>query len=164
MKKAVLLFALMWNDDKKLNQIEEILLSRYGRKILETPPFTLSYSTYYQKEMGEGLKKKFVALDLFIQKDQLVEVKLKSMELEKDFSINGKRTVNIDPLYLDDFQVVVSSKKDKGSRIYIGKGIFAELELLYHHGSFQPLIWTYLDYKENVEFFNEVRKYYLGKV
>ena len=164
MKKALLLFALMWKDYEKLKEVENVLTGIYGKKINETDEFSLQYSKYYEKEMGEGLKKKFILIDNLIEKDRLLDIKLTSMEIEKRFSINGNRTVNIDPIYLDDYQVVVASKKDKGSRIYLGKGIFAELELLYHHGSFQPLIWTYLDYKDNIPFFNEVRKYYLQRV
>ena len=164
MKKALLLFALMWKDYEKLKEVENVLKSIYGKKTNETDEFSLQYSKYYEKEMGEGLKKKFILIDNLIEKDRLLDIKLTSMEIEKRFSINGNRTVNIDPIYLDDYQVVVASKKDKGSRVYLGKGIFAELELLYHHGSFQPLIWTYLDYKDNIPFFNEVRKYYLQRV
>ncbi len=164
MKKALLLFALMWKDYEKLKEVENVLKSIYGKKINETDEFSLQYSNYYEKEMGEGLKKKFILIDNLIEKDRLLDVKLTSMEIEKRFSINGNRTVNIDPIYLDDYQVIVASKKDKGSRVYLGKGVFAELELLYHHGSFQPLIWTYLDYKDNIPFFNEVRKYYLQRV
>ncbi len=164
MKKALLLFALMWKDYEKLKEVENVLTGIYGKKINETDEFSLQYSKYYEKEMGEGLKKKFILIDNLIEKDRLLDIKLTSMEIEKRFSINGNRTVNIDPIYLDDYQVVVASKKDKGSRVYLGKGIFAELELLYHHGSFQPLIWTYLDYKDNIPFFNEVRKYYLQRV
>lgn len=164
MKKAVLLFALMWNKEEYLTKAENILEKNFGKKILETEPFSLDYSTYYQKEMGEGLLKKFVAFDKFIEKDRLLQIKKLSMEIEDSLRIKGNRTVNIDPLYLDEYQVVVASSKDKGSRIYLGDGIFAELELLYHHGSFQPLIWTYLDYKNHTDFFNKVRKYYLKNV
>ncbi len=164
MKKAILLFALMWQKEEFLKRAENILTDTYGKKVIETEPFELSYSRYYEKEMGEGLKKKFIALDTLIQKDTLIDIKIKCMQIEDSFRIKGNRTVNIDPLYLDDYQVVVASKKDKGSRIYLGKGVFAELELLYHHGSFQPLIWTYLDYKSHTEFFNQVRKYYLRRV
>ncbi len=164
MKKALLLFALMWRDYKKLKEVENLLIHIYGKKLDETNEFHLQYSKYYEKEMGEGLKKKFILIDNLVEKDRLLDIKLTSMEVEKRFSVDGNRTVNIDPIYLDDYQVVVASKKDKGSRIYLGKGVFAELELLYHHGSFQPLIWTYLDYKDNIPFFNEVRKYYLQKV
>ncbi|RMD45203.1 MAG: DUF4416 family protein [Aquificota bacterium] len=166
MKKALLLFALMWNVDKEenLKHVEKILEKTFGKKILETEPFSLEYSSYYQKEMGERLLKKFVAFDCFVEKNSLIDLKHFSMKLEDKFRENGGRTVNIDPIYLDEYQVVVTSSKDKGSRIYLGKGVYAELELLYHHGSFQPLIWTYLDYKNHTDFFNRVRKYYLRYV
>jgi hypothetical protein len=83
------------------------------------------------------------------------------MELEDSLRVDGNRKVNIDPVYVDEYQVVALSHKDRGSRICLSNGVYAEIQLLYHHGSFQPLIWSYLDYKENADFFNEVRRIYL---
>ncbi|MCW4573720.1 protein of unknown function [Venenivibrio stagnispumantis] len=161
--KALLLFALMYKDEEYLKKAEEEIKRDWGDIIFEKYIGIKDYYKYYEKEMGEGLHKKFVAIDNLIEKDKLIELKKYSMKLEDKYRINSNRTVNIDPIYLDMFQVVVASSKDKGSRIYLGEGVFAEIELLYHHGSFHPLLWTYLDYKENIDFFNEVRKIYLSK-
>jgi hypothetical protein len=161
--KALLIFAIMWNENKldNLQNVLNILEGKFGRVIKKTQDFYLPYSSYYEKEMGKGLKKSFFVLDYLIDKENCIKLKHYCMTLEDKFRENENRTVNVDPVYLDEYQVVALSHKDKGSRIYIGEGVYAEMELLYHHGSFQPLIWTYLDYKENIPFFNETRKYFL---
>lgn len=161
--KSLLLFAILWNENKldNLQKVLEILEKKFGKVIKKTPDFSLSYSSYYEKEMGQGLKKSFFLMDYLIDKEESVSLKHYCMTLEDDFREKGGRTVNIDPVYLDEYQVVALSHKYKGSRIYISKGVYGEMELLYHHGSFQPLLWTYLDYKENIPFFNEARKYFL---
>ncbi|MEJ5172686.1 MAG: DUF4416 family protein [Hydrogenothermaceae bacterium] len=160
-----MIFGLMWNErfEDRLISVESVLQEKYGRIIHSTENFTLPYSTYYQKEMGEGLIKKFIVLDCIIHKQDAVSIKKISMTLEDRFRLDG-RTVNVDPVYLDEYQVVALSSKDRGSRIYISDRIYGEMELFYHHKTFHPFVWTYLDYRENIPFFNEVRKIYLKKV
>lgn len=155
----------MWNKiyEDRLASAVSILESMYGNIILQTDVFTLDYSSYYKREMGEDLLKKFVALDCIIHKSKSAEIKRKSMELEEKFRLGG-RTVNIDPVLVDEYQVVALSKKDRGSRIYIAEGVYAEMELFYHHKTFHPFVWTYIDYKQNIDFFKKVRKIYLDKV
>lgn len=155
----------MWNEGFKdrLIAVENIIQQEYGKIIYSTENFTLSYSTYYQKEMGKHLIKKFIVLDCIIHKQNAVNIKKMSMLLEDKFRLGG-RTVNIDPVYLDEYQVVALSSKERGSRIYISDGVYGEMELFYHHKTFHPFVWTYLDYKEKIPFFNEVRKIYLKKI
>jgi len=76
------------------------------------------------------------------------------------------RTVNIDPGYLDGMKLVLATTKDCSHRIYLGKGIYGDVELMYRSGSFVCLEWTYLDYREPfaVEFFNRVRGEYLAEL
>jgi hypothetical protein len=161
--KALIVFALMWNKNKQnyLTKAVDEIQKNFGSIILQSKEFGLEYSHYYEKEMGEGLIKKFVVFDGIIDKEDSVKIKKYSMELENSLREDGNRTVNIDPVYVDEYQVVALSHKDRGSRVYLSNGVYAEIQLLYHHGSFQPLLWSYLDYKENADFFNEVRRIYL---
>lgn len=78
---AILVFALMWNKiyEDRLASAVSILESIYGNTILQTDVFTLDYSSYYKREMGEDLLKKFVALDCIIHKSKSVEIKRKSI-------------------------------------------------------------------------------------
>jgi hypothetical protein len=163
--KALLIFALMWSKEKEgfLEKAESIIQNDFGEIIEQTEEYTTEYSKYYQKEMGKNLRKKFIVINKVIKKDRLIQLKKYSQNLEKYLSISDNRTVNIDPLYLDLDQVVVATSKYRGNRIYLGEGVFAELELWYHHRSFQPFLWTYLDYKEKIPFFNEIRKLFSKK-
>ena len=164
--KALLIFALMWSKEKKefLDITEERIKKDFGNIITQTEEYTTNYSKYYEKEMGKNLVKKFIVIDKIINKEELVKLKKYSQMLEKELSISDNRSINIDPLYLDLDQVVVATSKYRGNRIYLGENVFAELELWYHHKSFQPFLWTYLDYKDKIEFFNKIRKLYKSKV
>jgi len=164
--KALLIFALMWSKEKKefLDITEERIKKDFGNIITQTEEYNTNYSKYYEKEMGKNLVKKFIVIDKIINKEELVKLKKYSQMLEKELSISDNRSINIDPLYLDLDQVVVATSKYRGNRIYLGENVFAELELWYHHKSFQPFLWTYLDYKDKIEFFNKIRKLYKSKV
>lgn len=155
----------MWNDDFKenLREVEGVIQEKYGPTLISTGSFKLDYSTYYHEEMGKNLLKKFVVLDCLIHKENAVNLKKEAVQIENRFRLNG-RTVNIDPVLLDEYQVVALSSKDRGSRIYLSDGVYGEMELFYHHKTFHPFVWTYIDYKENIEFFEKVRKIYLKKV
>ena len=156
--KALLLFALMWHKEEKLIRVQNYLKKFYGEFISETSPFELPYSRYYFEEMGNPLFKKFVATNYITEQINLASIKRHCMFIEEKFSLNEKRTVNIDPILLDVEKVLVATKKYRGNRIQIDKDLFLEIELWYHNGSFQPFLWTYLDYKEHIKFFNETKK------
>ena len=71
----------------------------------------------------------------------------------------GIRVANIDPGYLEPSKLVLYSTKNFSHRIYVGNGIFAEVTLIYEHGDFKFLPWTYPDYmwRPNVDFLKSVR-------
>ena len=76
------------------------------------------------------------------------------------------RQVNLDPGYLDAAKLLLASTKDYSHRIYLSKGIYAEVTLYYQNGSYQPWPWTYPDYKtkEYAEFLQTARKTYLNQL
>jgi len=156
--KSLLLFALMWKSEKNLKIVEEHLKKFYGQFLVETAPFELPYSKYYFDEMGSPLFKKFVISNYLTGHLNLANIKKHCIFIENKYSNNGKRTVNIDPILIDEEKVLVATKKYRGNRIQIDKDIYMEIELWYHNKEFKPFLWTYLDYKENTEFFKKARK------
>jgi hypothetical protein len=148
----------MWKNEERLKLAENHLKNFYGDFIKQTKPFELPYSKYYFQEMGSPLFKKFVATNYITNHIALANIKKHCIFIENRYKINQNRTVNIDPILLDIEKVLVATKKYRGNRIQIDKDIFVELELWYHNKSFSPFPWTYLDYKENIPFFNEIRK------
>ena len=79
---------------------------------------------------------------------------------------NGCRRINIDPGYLVPERFVLASAKNFTHRISIGKGIYADLTLVYTRGGFQTLAWTYPDYAEKnmLTFLDRVRNKYLKDI
>ncbi len=124
----------------------------------DTIPFT--HTTYYNKEMGEELLREWVLFEKLIYPDLLIELKRKSNEIENRFlNENGGRMINIDPGLISLSNVVLASTKNYSHRIYLGKGIYAEVTLIYRNHQFRTLEWTYPDYREEkaLQFFAEAR-------
>ncbi len=121
---------------------------------------------YYGREMGEGLLKIFVSLSGLVRKQDLRDFKLWAIRREEEYACGGKRTLNIDPGYVDESHLVLASSKKRGGRLYLGSGVYAEMEYLYLYGNFKALYWTYGDYRDRrvIEFFERVREDFLRKL
>ena len=76
------------------------------------------------------------------------------------------RRINLDPGYLSPAKLVLATTKDYDHRIYLGKGIYAEVTLRYTEFSYQPCKWTYPDYREesHLKIFNEIRAIYMQQL
>ncbi|RKY37009.1 MAG: DUF4416 domain-containing protein, partial [Candidatus Omnitrophota bacterium] len=86
--------------------------------------------------------------------------------LEKKFSHQGKRNINIDPGYLNEGKLILASTKDNLQRVYLGKGIYAEVTLYFRKGEYHPFMWTYPDYCsfEYREIFREIRSIFRTQI
>lgn len=169
-KPAALVMAIMADSLTRLEQAKISLMKRFSRIELESDPYPFIYSSYYEKEMGKGLIKQFLSFAEPIEMDKLREIKIATNRLEEDMASKQEgrltRTVNIDPGYLSLAQLVLASTKNYSHRIYLGGGIFAEVTLIYRHGGFQPLDWTYPDYRTELarQFFVRVRERLLSRI
>lgn len=128
--------------------------------ISELIPF--DRTRYYEREMGWPLFRRFLSFEELIDPGQLPDIKLKTNELELKHSNDTKRQVNIDPGYVGLERLVLATGKNYTHRIYLAKGIYADLTLIFHKGTFVPLKWTYPDYKEErvIRWFNKIRERY----
>ena len=118
---------------------------------------------YYTPEMGSPLYKRYFSLEEPVSPVRLIEAKLKAIDVEKDYLADGRRTVNIDPGYLAINRLVLSSGKNAAHRIYLDRGIWAELTLVYQSGGFKTLPWTYPDFatQEVQAAMTDIRRKYL---
>jgi hypothetical protein len=107
-----------------------------------------NYTDYYHDEMGQPLVRRFVGFDRLIQQEELALIKEHTNRLEMKLSFGKNRTVNIDPGYLLAERLVLASGKDCAHRIYLGRGIYADLTLMFRSRDYRPLPWTYPDYAE----------------
>ena len=149
-----------------LSMVNNLLQERLGPIDIESDLLEFNYTRYYENEMGPGLTRCFVGFDLLEPPDRLVEVKSFTNELERTFSEEGKRVVNLDPGYLTAAKVVLASTKDYAHRLYLGDGIYGEVTLIYQDKRFRILPWTYPDYRTEMyhEFFMRLRAAYLAQI
>ncbi|MDD5174791.1 MAG: DUF4416 family protein, partial [Candidatus Omnitrophica bacterium] len=94
------------------------------------------------------------------------KTKILSNKIEKILSVNGKRTINIDPGYVDLAKLVLFSTKDYSHRMHVGRGIFAEVTLHFKDEKFTTWPWTYPDYKTDayISIFNYIRELYKSEL
>ena len=142
------------------------LTNEYGDIGLKSSKLDFKSSEYYREEMGEELFRQFVGFRELISRDRIVDIKILADTLEKKFSEDGRRTVNIDPGYLSAEHLILSTGKAYAHRPYLGKGVYADLTLVYRDNRFDSLEWTYPDYKTDIiqSYFYELRKLYLDRL
>lgn len=160
----VKLFIGMLSQDITLfTRLEEELRKFLGPVDIESPLWPWEHTEYYAKEMGRELKRKFIFFKDLISPDMISEIKLKTIELEKQFlDEKGGRKINLDPGYLDSAKIVLVSTKDFSQRVYLGNGIYGEVTLIYSGKDYQVLPFTYPDFRtpEYIGIFRKAREGY----
>jgi len=164
--RPVKLFAgLLSGDVDLLRRARQLLTRRLGPVDLESDVWPFDQTDYYAAEMGPDLKRWFVSFATLVPPDGLAEIKLETNAVEERIAGDCllpdiSRPVNIDPGYLDLTKLVLATTKDRGHRIYLGQGIYAEVTLQYAEGRWQTHPWTYPDYAQAAchAFFVQVRE------
>ena len=164
--RVKLFTGLLAADVNAFTAAKEPLTRAFGRIDFESPVWDFAHTGYYEEEMGRPLKRKFFGFEKCVSMKNIYKAKLRTNLMEKRFSRSGRRTVNIDPGYLDLSKVVLFSTKDYSHRIYLGGGVYAEVTLFYKDKTFNTWPWTYPDYKtkEYIDMFNSMREDYKRKV
>lgn len=132
-------------------EVEAEIVRRFGEISARSEVYSFSeFSRYYDREMGGPVWKYLAALESYRNPDQLVEVKLFTEDLQARYLREGPgepaRLVNIDPGYLNGWQVVLATVKNSSHRIYLSSGVYCELTLRYKKNRYESMPWTYPDY------------------
>ena len=162
--RVKLIIGFIYKDEAVFIKAKEKLRRKFGRIDFVSGPMDFGYTDYYEPEMGKELKRRFVSFAKLIPIQDLYRIKLYTNRLETRFLAHKLRQINIDPGYLDLAKLVLATTKDYAHRIFLRKGIFAEITLSYRGESFSPNDWTYPDYrtKEYIDIFNQIRKLYVS--
>lgn len=150
-----------------VSEVKSRLVDQFGTIDEESPLISFDYTDYYSDEMGEGLQRKFFSFRNLVPPDELAEIKLKTNEIERSLAerteVSVERPVNIDPGYLGLSKLVLATTKNYSHRIYLERGIYAEVTLQYEDGGFRPQPWTYPDYRSDdyLDFFQGLREKYV---
>jgi len=134
----------------------------FGPVDLVSPWLPFDFTDYYEKEMGRPLYRRLLAFRHLIDQERLPDIKHQTNAIESAFSREARREVNIDPGYLLLERLVLATGKNFSHRIYLRRGIYADLTLIYRKERFESLPWTYPDYTDPrlQEFLFKVRKQY----
>jgi len=161
---AKLVVGLLVKDKELLPVLAAELEDRFGPAGLVSPWMPFGYTAYYETEMGSPLFRRVLAFRDMIAQDGLARIKRATNAIEQIHTVQGRRRVNIDPGYLLLERFVLATGKNYSHRIYIGEGIYADLTLVFEHGAFRPLPWTYPDYADRPvrDFLQRVRGQYAG--
>ena len=163
---ALLVVAAFSRHDAALEWARQKLAARFGPIALASPPYAFHHTAYYEAQMGPGLVKLLWAFADLVPAESLAEIKLATNQLENELAQQKRytepRPLNLDPGLLTLGKFVLATTKDQQHRIYLGRGIFAEVTLRYRAGTYRPWPWTYADYREPLvlDFLGQARDYY----
>jgi len=161
-KKVKLIIGFIFKDDAALKRAEAAISKGLGPIDFKSPIISFDYTNYYKKEFGENLKRGFMGMERLISAEDLYRVKLRTNAIERVLSRKGKRTVNIDPGYITEAKLVLLTTKDQSHRVYLGRGIYADVVLRFYKGSYVPQETAYPDYKSGTyrAIFKKIRDIY----
>jgi len=154
-QKAKLFVAMLIAPDglAKIDSFDRRLEERFGPIDLKSPHWPFDFTDYYTPEMGPNLTRRIVSFEKIIDPAFLVEAKLITNDLEQQITQEHRgpgqgRMINLDAGYLTLGQVLLATTKSYSHRIYLNKGIWAEVTLRFLKGRYEKWEWTYPDYAD----------------
>lgn len=162
--------ALLSNQEDLLLSIEQELTPFLGSVEFASEILSWAVTDYYEKEIGAGLRRRFVSFVPLASPELLPEFKLRAHEIEAsqswELGEQRGRRINIDPGYIDAGKVVLASTKNASHRLYLRGGIYGETTLVYESGAYRGCAYTYPDYlwPQTLSFFSAVRSIYLKQL
>ncbi len=157
-----LVIGVLFSDEERYLRARERLCCLYGGLDYECMPFEFSFTHYYDEEMGLPIFRVFLSFEQLIQPEEIVDIKLQTNQIEDELAVEGRRLVNLDPGYMQLGKFVLATTKDQMHRIYLAKGIYAEVTLHYQKKNWQSWPWTYPDYSSDryKQILREIREIY----
>ncbi|MHC4418612.1 MAG: DUF4416 family protein, partial [Planctomycetota bacterium] len=162
-KPVKLIVGVLAADENCLQAAIEALSGQFTDLDLQSDVWPFTQTDYYNEETGQHILRQFVSIDKLIDPGELAEIKHKTNKIEqtlaKQLNMPLPRPVNLDPGIIEPAKLVLATTKNYSHRIYIGKKMYAEVTLIFDKGTWQPLRYTYPDYKQPCyhEFFTKVR-------
>ena len=131
----------------RLTEARSRLEGRFGPVDFASPEVPFGFTRYYDAEMGPGIVRLFWTFERLVDPTDFASIKLATNDIEDTLREDGRRKVNLDPGLLSLGRFMLATTKENAHRVPIGKGIFAEVTLVFERAGFRPLEWTYPDYR-----------------
>ena len=161
---ALLLLAAFSRHGEALDWARRRAEEAWGPVAMESPAFEFTETAYYEPTMGPGIRKQFFTFARPFDPAELIDVKLTTNDWEVAYARAAGRAeprpLNLDPGYLTLGKLVLASTKDFAHRIYLGRGVYAEVTLFYKHHRWAHHDYTFADYRraDYQQFFTQCRE------
>ena len=164
--KVKFVCGLIFHTEGVYTGTKSTLEKKFGPIDMESEPIAFNFTDYYEKEMGKNLIRRFITFKKLQDPAAFVTIKRFCVKLEKKFSINHARRINIDPGYINESKLILTTTKDFSHRIYLGKGVFAEITLNYRGKGFKDHETTFPDYRTDTykNIFLKIRETYRTQI
>jgi hypothetical protein len=149
--RVKLICGMIAADTGLFDQAEQGLTRRLGPADVVSDVMPFDFTDYYSRQMGCPLHRKFLAFADLAQGDSLARLKRATNDMEEQFADEAPpgaptRPINLDPGYVELGKLVLASCKNFAHRIYLAAGVYAEVTLIFRHGRWHGLPWTFPDY------------------
>ena len=130
----------------------ERLTEQWGTLVETSAAVPFDAGAFYRETMGDGLTQTLVAVDEFADPADLADWKHETNDWEADYAALARhgeaRPLNLDAGYLSQAKLVLATIKDRDHRIYLRRGIFAEVTLNYVGKAWHHHRWSYPSYRD----------------
>lgn len=141
-----LVVGVLSSDEKAENAALDAMVELYGPLCFRSEREAFVWTTYYCPEMGEHILRSYWGFGRLVDPSTLAAVKHATDSIEQKLAEDGSRKVNLDPGLLGTARFCLATTKDRSHRIPLAGGIYGELTLMFEHGEFRALPWTYPDW------------------
>lgn len=158
--------AVLFRERRWLDAAKREITARWGGMDFEGDDHLFDVTGYYTPEMGSPLSRRLLAFETLYCPTLIVEMKLQCNAIEAELADNGKRRVNLDAGYLDHNKYLLASAKEAGQKVYLDRGIYADLSGRYKGGKYRPFEWSFPDFRDG-RYDREllaIRKLYLEQI
>lgn len=159
-----LITSLICQKEDTFPSVLKEMVSHFGSLDFVSATMPFDFTDYYIEEMGKTLWRRIVGFETLIHPDTISSIKLLTNTIEASLSPDPKkRTVNIDPGYMNRYHLILATTKPAPHRPYLKDGIYADVTLIYQEKGFKDLPWTYPDYQSATisAIMNDLRQKYL---
>jgi len=149
-QQVKLLIGFLYHERSKYHKALELVQERWGISDYQSQEYFFDLTDYYEPEMGKPIFRSINSYSMLISPGSLAEIKLATNQIEEELAESGKRRVNLDPGYLDYDKLVLASAKYNYQKIYLSKGIYADITMFYRKGRYIAADWAFPDFKQGI--------------
>ena len=131
--------AVSFDDKESYERARKELEGFFGASDFESQAFTTQgLASLY----GDSIRRhiRFISFKRPVGRDELVDLRRKTMSIESSYQADGRPLMELDPGYVSEFNVVRSALEDDFHRIYLFHGIYGETLFYFENHGFRPLI------------------------